>query len=225
MVCALTSSDKYSIVQMIIDSAALVVEPDETPTPFEASTGEKRKREGRIRSGVWQHFTRLEKKPGEREECRCNHCGQLYACSSRSGTGHLNRHIFDGRCPKYKPMPLNSQASIAHEREDLDDIFSGMPPKVSPMDTPSDSLNKVTGSTLLDVDELNVFLTGSHLISYSFDHSQEDLVQMESQLAPLKRENTKLRKEKDALTAQKESLEQLLVAMAAETVRFFLFTL
>lgn len=65
-------------------------------------TGEKRKREGgKLRSRVWQHFTRLEKKPGEREECRCNYCGQLYACSSRCGTTHLNRHIFDGGCPQY----------------------------------------------------------------------------------------------------------------------------
>lgn len=44
---------------------------------------------------------------------------------------------------------------------------------------------------------------------------------MESQLAHVKGENTKLRKEKDALLAQKESLEQLLVTMASETVESF----
>ncbi|PIN16555.1 hypothetical protein CDL12_10780 [Handroanthus impetiginosus] len=68
----------------------------------EASTGEKRKREGKLRSKVWQHFTKIIKEDGRCDKCQCNHCHKLFTCSSRSGTTHLLRHITDGICPAFK---------------------------------------------------------------------------------------------------------------------------
>lgn len=139
---------------MIVDTATIVVDPDVTSAPSEASTGEKRKR----RSEVWQHFTKLDKKPGEREECQCNHCGQLYACSSRSGTGHLNRHINEGRCQKFKPISPDSQTRTIHATDDLEDILGGLPSKVGQTDGLNDSTHKVIGLALLDMVELNCLL-------------------------------------------------------------------
>lgn len=67
----------------------------------EASTGEKRKREVKLRSKAWEHFTKLIKEDGTYEKCQCNHCNKLFTCSSRSGTTHLLRHITEGICPVY----------------------------------------------------------------------------------------------------------------------------
>ncbi|GFP78651.1 zinc finger bed domain-containing protein ricesleeper 3 [Phtheirospermum japonicum] len=68
----------------------------------EASAGDKRKREGKLRSKVWQHFTKILKEDGKCDKCQCNHCQKLFTCSSRSGTTHLLRHITDGICPVFK---------------------------------------------------------------------------------------------------------------------------
>ncbi|KAL3636914.1 hypothetical protein CASFOL_019213 [Castilleja foliolosa] len=68
----------------------------------EASAGDKRKREGKLRSKVWQHFTKIVKEDGKCDKCQCNHCQKLFTCSSRSGTTHLLRHITDGICPIFK---------------------------------------------------------------------------------------------------------------------------
>ncbi|PKI73395.1 hypothetical protein CRG98_006333 [Punica granatum] len=129
---------------MIDATAGIIPDPDVSPAPFEATTGEKRKREGKFRSRVWLHFTRLEKRPGEREECQCNHCGQFYACSSRCGTTHLNRHIFDGGCPKYKPPPSDSQTPTVHARENFEDILNGIHLRVDQTDSQINSNNKET---------------------------------------------------------------------------------
>ncbi|KAI4383738.1 hypothetical protein MLD38_009542 [Melastoma candidum] len=96
--------------------------------PLRPSTGEKRKRERRLRSRVWQHFTKLEKRPGEREECQCNHCSQFYVCSNKSGTTHLNRHIFDGGCPKYKPTSdETTQKQLDYGNDGLEEDAKFMP--------------------------------------------------------------------------------------------------
>lgn len=68
----------------------------------EVSIGDKRKREGKLRSDAWLHFTKMIKEDGTCEKCQCNHCHKLFTCSSRSGTAHLNRHIRDGICPVFK---------------------------------------------------------------------------------------------------------------------------
>ncbi|KAK6154288.1 hypothetical protein DH2020_008536 [Rehmannia glutinosa] len=68
----------------------------------EASMGDKRKREGKLRSKVWEHFTKIMKEDGRCDKCQCNHCQKLFTCSSRSGTTHLLRHITDGICPVFK---------------------------------------------------------------------------------------------------------------------------
>ncbi|KAL7143411.1 hypothetical protein ABFS83_08G189100 [Erythranthe nasuta] len=68
----------------------------------EASMGDKRKRDTKLRSKVWQHFTKITREDGRCEKCQCNHCQKLFTCSSRSGTTHLLRHITDGICPVFK---------------------------------------------------------------------------------------------------------------------------
>lgn len=67
-------------------------------SPSETTTGgEKRKRDGKIRSKVWDHFTKVENKP----ECVCNHCERVFSCTTNGGTTHLKRHIFWRRCKVY----------------------------------------------------------------------------------------------------------------------------
>ncbi|GER29174.1 transposon protein [Striga asiatica] len=73
--------------------------------PPEASPGEKRSREGKMRSKVWHHFTKILKEDGKCDKCQCNHCQKLFTCSSRSGTTHLLRHITDGICPVFRKDP------------------------------------------------------------------------------------------------------------------------
>ncbi|CAH9112422.1 unnamed protein product [Cuscuta epithymum] len=63
---------------------------------------EKQKREGKSRSVVWQHFTKLMKEDGTYEKCKCSHCNKVFACSSRSGTTNLLRHLTEGGCPVVK---------------------------------------------------------------------------------------------------------------------------
>ncbi|XP_075498137.1 uncharacterized protein LOC142536734 [Primulina tabacum] len=79
----------------------------------EASMGDKQKREGKSRSKVWEHFTKLIKEDGRSDKCQCNHCQKIFSCSSRSGTTHLLRHIADGICPvlnkeKGRTLPISS---------------------------------------------------------------------------------------------------------------------
>ncbi|XP_047946373.1 uncharacterized protein LOC125192771 [Salvia hispanica] len=74
----------------------------ETNYNSEASIGDKRKRDGKLRSEVWLHFTKVIQEDGTCEKCQCNHCRKLFTCSSRSGTTHLKRHIDARICPVYK---------------------------------------------------------------------------------------------------------------------------
>ena len=73
---------------------------DVTP-PKSGPSGEKRKRVVKLRSRVWQHFTKLKTKGKKREECRCNYCKHIFSCPSNGGTTHLIRHIEDGLCSVY----------------------------------------------------------------------------------------------------------------------------
>lgn len=57
---------------------------------------------------------------------------------------------------------------------------------------------------------------------YSYFESTQENVGLEAQVAELKDENRRLQRECEALASQKESLEQLLMTMAAETVIFIL---
>lgn len=90
-------------------------------TPLQTRTGEKRKREGRLRSKVWEHFTKLENMPGKHKECMCNYCKKLFSCSSRAGTTHLKRHIFHRRCAVYKNENEDkSQSLLNYEKGSLE---------------------------------------------------------------------------------------------------------
>ncbi|XP_057795947.1 uncharacterized protein LOC131012060 isoform X2 [Salvia miltiorrhiza] len=79
----------------------------------EASVGDKRKRDGKLRSEVWQHFTKVIQEDGTCEKCQCNHCRKLFTCSSRSGTTHLKRHIDARICPVYKKDRDNKIVTIS----------------------------------------------------------------------------------------------------------------
>ncbi|KAI6685343.1 hypothetical protein NL676_031256 [Syzygium grande] len=129
-----------------VETTKEIIVPVEA-SPFEITTGEKRKREGgRVRSRVWQHFTKLEKRPGEREEC-------------------------------------------SYPKDDLDDGDNVTPLRVH---------------------------TGHSMRNFSEQEASENFA---SKLVQLKEENTKLLHERDDLAAQKTTLEQLIVTMAAETAR------
>ncbi|KAF3658058.1 hypothetical protein FXO38_13398 [Capsicum annuum] len=78
----------------------------------ESSTGEKRKREGRLRSRVWQHFTKLIKEDGTCDKCKCNHCHKIFTSSTRSGTTHLLRHISEGICPAFKRVKTENTPTV-----------------------------------------------------------------------------------------------------------------
>nr|GMC46360.1 uncharacterized protein LOC109187581 [Ipomoea batatas]GMC56635.1 uncharacterized protein LOC109187581 [Ipomoea batatas] len=68
----------------------------------DTNTDEKLRREGKSRSVVWQHFTKLVREDGTYEKCKCNHCNKIFSCSSRSGTTTLLRHVTEGACPVVK---------------------------------------------------------------------------------------------------------------------------
>ncbi|CAK9134122.1 unnamed protein product [Ilex paraguariensis] len=88
----------------------------------ETSNGEQQKREVRLKSKVWQHFTKLEKKTGIREECLCNHCKKTFACSNKSGTSHLLRHITRGSCPVYKKERVDKSLTVSSFAEDTSEL-------------------------------------------------------------------------------------------------------
>ncbi|XP_022848481.1 uncharacterized protein LOC111370825 [Olea europaea var. sylvestris] len=82
----------------------------------EASSGEKRKREGKLRSKVWEHFTKLIKEDGTCDKCQCNHCQKLFTCAGKSGTTHLLRHVSGGICPFFKQEKYKSPAPLNYPR-------------------------------------------------------------------------------------------------------------
>ncbi|KAK4363976.1 hypothetical protein RND71_015334 [Anisodus tanguticus] len=86
----------------------------------EGSTGEKRKREGRLRSRVWQHFTKLIKEDGTCDKCKCNHCHKIFTSSTRSGTTHLLRHISEGICPVFKKVKKESPTVFSYMGGSID---------------------------------------------------------------------------------------------------------
>ncbi|KAL3636912.1 hypothetical protein CASFOL_019211 [Castilleja foliolosa] len=90
---------------------AMVENDVEINNQSEASVGEKRKSEGKLRSKVWQHFTKIVKEDGKCDKCQCNHCQKLFNYSSRNGTTYLLRHITDGKCPIFQKE--NSEITIS----------------------------------------------------------------------------------------------------------------
>ncbi|GFZ12504.1 hypothetical protein Acr_23g0008890 [Actinidia rufa] len=104
----------FAPMSVVKNECAMVASPSET------STGGKRKREGKLRSKVWEHFTKHENKP----ECVCNHCERVFSCKTNAGTTPLQRHIFWGRCAVYKKenegkvetLPKNTKRSLGQDR-------------------------------------------------------------------------------------------------------------
>ncbi|KAG8364875.1 hypothetical protein BUALT_Bualt18G0043900 [Buddleja alternifolia] len=93
----------------------------------EVSTGDKRKRESKLRSKVWQHFTKIIKEDGKCDRCQCNHCQKLFSCSSRSGTTHLLRHITDGICPIFRKDKEKIVTVSSYPRGNMDNRNSLVP--------------------------------------------------------------------------------------------------
>ncbi|XP_059292701.1 uncharacterized protein LOC132046159 [Lycium ferocissimum] len=106
---------QFTPVDLPIASPAADAIPEgivDITTLTEGSTGEKRKREGRLRSRVWQHFTKLIKEDGTCDKCKCNHCHKIFTSSTRSGTTHLLRHISEGICPVFKKVKKENSPTV-----------------------------------------------------------------------------------------------------------------
>ncbi|EPS74430.1 hypothetical protein M569_00330 [Genlisea aurea] len=69
------------------------------------TTTETVKKDAKVRSIVWQHFSKIIDEDGSCCKCQCNHCRKFFTCSKKSGTTHLLRHISDGICPVLKSQP------------------------------------------------------------------------------------------------------------------------
>ncbi|KAK1277975.1 hypothetical protein QJS04_geneDACA018844 [Acorus gramineus] len=85
------------------------------------SSSRLRKRKNKLKSFVWDHFTKLD---NGKEECVCGNCGKVYSCNSRSGTSHLKRHL-ELQCGGYKKGSLSPGVVLA-----LDQSFVGVDIKV-----------------------------------------------------------------------------------------------
>ncbi|XP_012858997.1 PREDICTED: zinc finger BED domain-containing protein RICESLEEPER 2-like [Erythranthe guttata] len=82
-----------------------MVEEDTTTTCLNHDT--KRKRSVKLRSEVWNHFSKVENKDGTKAKCKCNYCKKAFSCPSKGGTTHLLRHITELKCPIYRKMQTN----------------------------------------------------------------------------------------------------------------------
>ena len=98
-------------------------------TPLESGpSGEKRKRAVKLRSRVWQQFTKLKNKGKKREECRCNYYKHIFSCPSNGGTTHLIRHIESGLCSVYpKGKGDKSQTLLTFTTESLGQASTVIP--------------------------------------------------------------------------------------------------
>lgn len=81
----------------------------------------KTKRAGKLRSEVWNHFTKVENKDGAKEKCKCNYCKKVFSCPSKGGTTHLLRHITDLKCPTYRKMQINKNVGKSQTLLHLED--------------------------------------------------------------------------------------------------------
>jgi len=70
----------------------------------------KRKRNGRKKSMVWQHFTKDLESPADKPVAHCNYCGADYKCHGKSnGTSNMLYHI--KACQQYKALLANQDVS------------------------------------------------------------------------------------------------------------------
>lgn len=80
-----------------------------------ATTQSKRKKPSE-RSEIWDHFTKYD--PGNR--CKCNYCGNDYACKNKHGTkigtSTLRNHLL--RCPDYLSIFEDENHTTSHEMKD-----------------------------------------------------------------------------------------------------------
>ncbi|KAL7121034.1 hypothetical protein ACP275_02G158800 [Erythranthe tilingii] len=67
----------------------------------------REKRSVKLRSEVWNHFSKVESKDGAKAKCKCNYCKKAFSCPSKGGTTHLLRHITELKCPIYRKMQTN----------------------------------------------------------------------------------------------------------------------
>ncbi|XP_012839258.1 PREDICTED: zinc finger BED domain-containing protein RICESLEEPER 2-like [Erythranthe guttata] len=82
-----------------------MVEEHTTTTCLNHDT--KRKRSVKLRSEVWNHFSKVESKDGAKAKCKCNYCKKAFSCPSKGGTAHLLCHITELKCPIYRKMQTN----------------------------------------------------------------------------------------------------------------------
>ncbi|KAG0499225.1 hypothetical protein HPP92_003916 [Vanilla planifolia] len=101
---------------MDMDDNEIVAEPlSALPNP----------RARRLRSLVWNDFTKRQKPDGNYEAI-CNHCGKKFTANSRSGTTHLRNHLnfclstrrADGRKRGRKPRSTSKAIGVYHDDKD-----------------------------------------------------------------------------------------------------------
>jgi len=68
----------------------------------------------KVRSWVWDHFTKLS---NDVNHCNCNYCGKELACSTKSGTSTLKKHLLN-ICKAYQVWKAanvqNTQTVLTH---------------------------------------------------------------------------------------------------------------
>ena len=71
----------------------------------------------KFKSDVWDHFTKIEKEDGSKaDQCKCNYCSSVYACSSSYGTSTLRKHL--GRCRAYPLNKDTKQTNLVFQKDD-----------------------------------------------------------------------------------------------------------
>ncbi|KAL3718347.1 hypothetical protein ACJRO7_003476 [Eucalyptus globulus] len=194
----------------IVDAAnGIIVDVD--AIPFKISTGEKRK--GRECRG-WQHFTKVEKKPGECEECMYNPCGHLYVCYNRSRTTHLNRDIFDGGCSIYKPILNESEKFGSHGKQESEDYLY-----LKPLRYEQSQSIFTEQAHLAQPRDQNIRLQRKRDGAAAEKATLEQLiVTMKAETACLAEENTKLKEECTRIQEEKQRIvtrEEIIEKLAA----------
>ena len=74
--------------------------PPPPPPPNLSDQSVSGSQRGRVRSFVWDHFTKIPKGDPSKPRAACNYCGASYACDTKTnGTKNMKYHI-EHQCKK-----------------------------------------------------------------------------------------------------------------------------
>ncbi|CAL9239704.1 unnamed protein product, partial [Arabidopsis halleri] len=68
------------------------------------------------RSWVWDHYTR---KDGDDNQCKCHYCKRFFACSTKSGTSNLKKHL--DCCKQYLAWKGRNSQNVINQEGKLQD--------------------------------------------------------------------------------------------------------